>query len=254
MPEISVGGYAAHYEDTVRPMARTILFLHGAGGSHRVFRDQWAGLKGVARLVIPDLPGHGFSGGKPHESIGGYAAWVADFAREAELPPVILAGHSMGGAVALQAALDGRLRPEALVLLGTGAKLTVSPSVFEGIERRFREFSPELVSWMTARGAPPELLAEVTQDLLSTRAETFLADFSACDGFDLRGRLAALRIPTLVVTGDEDRLTPLKYGEFLAANIPGAVLKIIRGAGHLVMLERPEEVNAVIRAFVHSLD
>jgi pimeloyl-ACP methyl ester carboxylesterase len=67
-------------------------------------------------------------------------------------------------------------------------------------------------------------------------------------------RLGEIRVPTLVVNGDDDRLTPLKYGEYLAANIPGAVLKIIRGAGHLVMLEKPNEVNAVITSFVHSLE
>jgi pimeloyl-ACP methyl ester carboxylesterase len=57
-----------------------------------------------------------------------------------------------------------------------------------------------------------------------------------------------------VVSGDDDRLTPLKYGEYLATNIPGAVLKIIHGAGHLAMLEQPTEVNAVITSFVHSLE
>jgi pimeloyl-ACP methyl ester carboxylesterase len=67
-------------------------------------------------------------------------------------------------------------------------------------------------------------------------------------------RLGEIRVPTLVVNGDDDRLTPLKYAEYLAANIRGAVLKIIHGAGHLAMLEKPAEVNAVIAAFVHSLE
>ena len=89
---------------------------------------------------------------------------------------------------------------------------------------------------------------------MSTRPATFLADFRACSGFDLMSRLNAIRIPTLVVSGDDDRLTPLKYGEYLATNIPGAVLKIIHGAGHLAMLEKPTEVNAVISSFVHSLE
>jgi pimeloyl-ACP methyl ester carboxylesterase len=98
------------------------------------------------------------------------------------------------------------------------------------------------------------LREDVTAEVLSTRPSTFLADFHACNGFDMMSRLGEIAVPTLVVTGDEDRLTPLKYGEYLATNIPGAVLKIIHGAGHLAMLEKPTEVNAVITAFLHSLD
>jgi len=126
--------------------------------------------------------------------------------------------------------------------------------IFEGIGERFREFAPELVGWMTSAVSSELLREDITTDVLSTQPATFLADFHACNGFDVMSRLDAIRVPTLVVGGDDDRLTPLKYGEYLATNIPGAVLKIIHGAGHLAMLEKPTEVNAVITSFVHSLD
>ena len=254
MPDITVQGEVVRFQDTVKASHRTVLFLHGAGGSHHTFRDQWAGLKGAARLVIPDLPGHGESGGSPRETVPACAAWVAEFAREAALSRFVLAGHSMGGAIALQAALDRVKGIEALVLLGTGARLKISPVIFEGISGRFREFAPELVEWMMSPASSPLLREDVTTDVLSTRPATFLADFHACNGFDVMSRLGEVAVPTLVVGGDEDRLTPLKYGEYLATNIPGAVLKIIHGAGHLAMLEKPTEVNAVITAFLHSLD
>ena len=254
MPEITVQGEVVRFQDTVRASPRTVLFLHGAGGSHHTFRDQWAGLKGAARLVIPDLPGHGESGGSPRETVPACAAWVAEFAREAALSRFVLAGHSMGGAIALQAALDRVKGIEALVLLGTGARLKISPVIFEGISGRFREFAPELVEWMMSPVSSPLLREDVTTDVLSTRPSTFLADFHACNGFDVMSRLGEIAVPALVVNGDEDRLTPLKYAEYLATNLPGAVLKIIHGAGHLAMLENPAEVNAVIAAFLHSLD
>jgi pimeloyl-ACP methyl ester carboxylesterase len=57
-----------------------------------------------------------------------------------------------------------------------------------------------------------------------------------------------------VISDDDDQLTPLKYKEYLTANIPNAMLKIIHGAGHLSMLEKPTEVNAVITSFIHSLE
>jgi pimeloyl-ACP methyl ester carboxylesterase len=254
MPEITVQGRVVQFQDSVKASRRTIVFLHGAGGSHHTFRDQWAGLKGSVRMVIPDLPGHGRSGGPPLESVDACAAWLVDFVNEVGLDRFILAGHSMGGAIALQAALGGLKGLEALVLLGTGARLRISPVIFEGIGQRFREFAPELVGWMTSAASSDLLREDITNDILSTRPDTFLADFHACNGFDVMDRLGAIRVPTLVVSGDDDRLTPLKYGEYLAVNSPGAVLKIIHGAGHLVMLEKPTEVNAVITSFVHSLE
>jgi len=254
MPEIIVQDEVAAFQDSVKASRRTIVFLHGAGGSHHTFRDQWAGLKGSVRLVIPDLPGHGGSGGSPRESVDASAAWIAEFVKEVGLERFILAGHSMGGAIALQAALGGIRGLEALVLLGTGARLRISPVIFEGIGGRFREFAPELVGWMTSAASSDLLRDDVATDVLSTRATTFLADFHACNGFDVMNRVGEIRVPTLVVNGDDDRLTPLKYAEYLAVNIPGAVLKIIHGAGHLAMLEKPTEVNAVIAAFIHSLE
>jgi pimeloyl-ACP methyl ester carboxylesterase len=254
MPEMTVQGEIVQFQDSLKKSPRTVLFLHGAGGSHHTFRDQWADLKGAARLVIPDLPGHGQSGGSPRDTVPAAAGWVAAFAGEMGLSRFVLAGHSMGGAVALQAALDGVKGIEALVLLGTGGRLRISPVIFEGIAGRFREFAPELVEWMMSPAASPLLREDVTADVLSTRPSTFLADFHACNGFDVMARLGEIAVPTLVVSGDEDRLTPLKYGEYLATNIRGAVLKIIHGAGHLAMLEKSSEVNAVVTAFLHSLD
>lgn len=254
MPELFVQGTDVHFQDTIKPMHRTVVFLHGAGGSHHTWRDQWAGLKGVARLVIPDLPGHAESMGDPRETVEEYAAWVADFVKEAGISKFVLAGHSMGGAIALQAAADRMKGLEALILAGTGAKLKVSPVIFNGIAGKFREFAPELVEWMMARATGPVLRDDVTKDILSTKPSTFASDFRACDGFDLRGRLDGIGVPTLVIVGDDDRLTPLRYSEYLATNIPGAVLKIIHDAGHIAMLEKSEEFNSVIAAFLHSLD
>ncbi len=253
MPEVTVAGESIRYRDTLRRAKRTILFLHGAGGSHRIWRDQWAGLKEAARLVLPDLPGHAGSGGAPRGSIGEYAAWLAEFVSETGLARYVLAGHSMGGAIAQQAALDGIPGIEALILVGTGARLKVLPAITDGIANRFGEFAPELVGMLMADGPNPFLLEDVARDVLATRPETFLADFAACNAFDVMDRLDRIRTPALVVTGSRDRLTPLKYGQYLATNLPGGVLKIIDGAGHLAMLEKPVETNRVIASFVQSL-
>jgi pimeloyl-ACP methyl ester carboxylesterase len=254
MPEILVQGAEVHFQDTMKRMPRTIVFLHGAGGSHHTWRDQWAGLKGVARLVIPDLPGHAGTQGPPKESIEEYADWLGAFLAETGIGKFIVAGHSMGGAIALRAALSRVKGLEALILAGTGAKLKVSPVIFDGIASRFEGFAPELVEWMTARAGDRLLREDITRDLVSTRPSTFAVDFGACDAFDVRERLDLIGLPTLVIVGDDDRLTPLRYSEYLATNIRGAVLKIIRNAGHVAMLEKPHEFNNVVASFVHSLE
>ncbi len=254
MPEIFVRDEVVYFKDSLKASPHAILFLHGAGGSHHTFRDQWARLKGTARIVIPDLPGHARSGGAPFETISAAADWLADFVKELGLKKFILAGHSMGGAIAIQAALNELPGIEALVLIASGAKLKVAPEIVESIERRFKEFAPELVDRMLSPETSADLREDVLQDVLSTRPETYLADFRACTGFDVMSRVGVIRLPTLVVNGADDTLTPLKYGEYLAVNIPGAVLKILHGTGHLPILERPNELVAVITAFIHSLD
>ncbi len=253
MPETTVHGCNVHFQDTVKSSRRTVVFLHGAGASHRIWRDQWAGLKGTARLVIPDLPGHAESSGTARESIEEYAAWLSDFVADLGVDKFILAGHSMGGAVALAAALSKLRGLDALVLAGTGAKLRVSPAIFEGFTNRFLEFAPEFVDMLLAKDTGPALREELGADILSIRPSVLLADLRACDAFDVRDRLGEIGVPTLIISGDEDPLTPLRYGEFLATGIRGAVLKIMRGAGHAVMLEKPTEVNNVIASFIQSL-
>ena len=254
MPDFFVRDQVVYFKDSMKPSSRTILFLHGAGGSHHTFRDQWARLKGTARLIIPDLPGHARSGGAPFETIPQAAGWLADFVKELGLKNFILAGHSMGGAIAIEAALNEVPGIEALILISSGAKLKIHPEIVQGIQEQFREFAPELVDRMLSHETSRDLREDVLQNILATQPETYLADFRACTGFDRRDRLGAIRLPALVVNGADDGITPLEYGVDLAKHIPGAVLKILHGTGHLPILERPTELVAVITAFIHSLD
>ena len=164
MPEITVQGQVVQFQDSVKASRRTIVFLHGAGGSHHTFRDQWAGLKGVVRLVIPDLPGHGRSGGPPLESVDACAAWVADFVKEIGLDRFLLAGHSMGGAIAAEMTWQHPERISHLALL--------SPAGFGMVPERMR-----LLRWI------PDILAPLARPLASRAAATLvLGDVYGPDG------------------------------------------------------------------------
>ncbi|HAP32053.1 MAG TPA: alpha/beta hydrolase, partial [Firmicutes bacterium] len=91
------------------------------------------------------------------------------------------------------------------------------------------------------------------QYILQVPPEVWYADFTACNNFDILSDLLRINIPTLVLCGAEDRMTPLKYSRYLAENIAWAKLEIFDGAGHMLMLEKPDEVNMAVQNFLEGL-
>jgi len=232
--------------DPARP---SLLLVHGAGGRGDGWLPQLSGLAREVNAAALDLPGHGHSPGPGLESIAAYAAWVMDFLAAGPVRPVLM-GHSMGGAIAQTVALT---RPEllkGLILVGTGARLRVAPAILDGIKRDFRATVELIVGYAYAPGADPALIKEGTRRLLQNRPEVLWGDFRACDKFDVLGRLGEIRLPTLIVVGEKDMLTPLKYSQFLAERIPGAVLELVPDAGHMVFLEQYQEFNRTVLDFM----
>ena len=95
-------------------------------------------------------------------------------------------------------------------------------------------------------------LASVVRVMEATPPEVTAGDFRACDAFDVSPRLGEIKIPVLVISALEDKLTPPKYGEFLRDNIEGARLVLIPGVGHLLPLEAPHRLNDSIREFLEA--
>jgi pimeloyl-ACP methyl ester carboxylesterase len=98
--------------------------------------------------------------------------------------------------------------------------------------------------------APPALTELGQRALLETGPDVLLGDFGACDHFDVIGRMGEIEVPTLVITGTADQLTPPKYARFLAEHITDAQLVLVEGAGHMVMLERPAQVAKIVQEFL----
>lgn len=237
------------------PHSRPVLVLiHGAGGSRLSWPPAIRRMPEVAVYTL-DLPGHGRSAPPPRESIADYADAVADFLDEMHLPPSVIVGHSMGSAIALTLALEHPARVRALVLIGGGARLRVHPSLLEWTaqESTMPQAIQTLLEWGFSPQSPSEIKALAARHMRQTPAATFHADFLACDRFDLRERLAEIPHPTLLLCGSEDRMTPPRFSEFLAEHLPNARLQILPGAGHMLMLERPQEVAQAIREFLVSL-
>ncbi len=225
-----------------------LLFLHGAGCTNRVFDAQ---IDGLENARAPLLPGHAGDGEGP-DTIAAFAdAIEADLLRDDAA--TVLCGHSMGGAIALELALRGNAAIRGVVLLDSGAKLRVAPAIFESLERDFPTGARALAAWFFADPPPERIEAAVNQMLAVGQAQT-LRDFRACDAFDASERLAALPVPLLAIAGASDALTPPKFAHFLADRVPVGSARIVDGAGHFAMVERPEETSALIRAFVARID
>jgi pimeloyl-ACP methyl ester carboxylesterase len=232
------------------PGKPTLIFIHGAGGSHVLWLGQIEGLAGRANAVALDLPGHGASRGEGMDSIEGYAKAVAEFTQALGVPRPIPCGLSMGGAIAQQLLLDYAETYCAGVLIGTGARLRVMPIILKTIQENFSAYIDSFLAFAASPKTDPARLRQIAEATAGTSPQVALGDFKACDAFDVMERLPSIRVPVLVITSQDDRLTPPKYGIFLEEKIPGASRVHIRDAGHLAPAEKPEEVNRAVLDFL----
>ncbi len=229
-----------------------LILIHGAGGVHLHWPPQlrrWAG----GRVVALDLPGHGQSGGPQCGSIAEFAQATVKLLDELQISRAVVAGHSMGSGIAQTLALDYPDRVAGLVLVGAGARLRVAPQIMDGIQKDFPGTVSLIIQWAFGPNAPEPLTRLARERMLQTPPQVLLADYAACNAFDVMERVANIAAPALVLAGTADKMTPEKYGRYLAEHIPGAQLRLFEGAGHMVMLEQPDEVTAAITAFVATL-
>ena len=229
-----------------------VLFIHGAGGGQYSWSSQKAFLGKHLTPIILELPGHGESTGEGEEEIGRYADHIVSFLRAMRLSKVSLVGHSMGGAIAQALALT---RPEMIrkiVLVGTGARLRVVPMILNGILEDFEGTVRKITRFAFSRKVSPVLFERSLSDLRRCRPEVLHRDFLACNRFDLTAEVERIGLPTLVVCGDEDEMTPLKYSEFLHHRIKGSKLEVLPNAGHMVMMEVPQAFNEKVGTFLVS--
>lgn len=256
MPFVNVSGTGIHYSlGTLFTPARgpTVVFVHGAGGAQEQWRLQLRHLGSRWNMLAMDLPGHGESRGEGYRTIEDYRDFIRDLLETLEISRTVLVGHSMGGGIAQRFSLAYPRRLAALVLVGTGARLRVHPDILASIRRGDLEETGRLISrWAYSEDALPATVAQGAEAFARNTASTLEGDFLACDTFDAMEEISAIRVPTLVVCGEGDRLTPVKYARFLHQRIPGAMLATIPAAGHMVMLEKPVEFNRILTAFLEE--
>lgn len=239
--------YADHRDPTVH---RTpVLLIHGAGGTHLDWPAELRRLP-EASAIAPDLPGHGRSKGPGRASVSGYTADMIALLDELRLDQTIVLGFSMGAAVALIMALHHQARVAGLILIGAGAQITVNPAIIAGLQGDPGNTIQMLIDWQWAESAGEQIKRLSLRRLLETEPAVALNDFKAVDGFDVRDRLAHIRVPALVIGGTADRMIPFQQSEYLHAHLAGSKLVRIEGGGHMLALEQPQAVAEAVRSWL----
>ena len=228
-------------------MAPRPIFVHGAGGSATAWSQQEPRFEGCCVVALPGHPS-----GTAYASIGGYAEWAAHVIRDVPGPRVIV-GHSMGGAVALQLALDHPDLVDGLVVIASGARLFVPQTAFELARTDLPAECARLVRKGWPRADNATIATEVAQ-MIEVGQHTLLQDYAACLGFNVVDRLHEVRVPVMVITGDQDALTPLSLANELLAGLPQGIGVVVPDAGHWLMKEHPATVSLLLAGFLARLE
>lgn len=208
-------------------------------------------LAGTARSIAVNLPGHP-SGEIICKTVDEYTETVHSFLKDAGLAKPCICGHSMGSAIALNLAVSHPEDVLGLVLVGSGAKLGVSEEIIEGLKGQPLKAIEQIITPMSFHAVSLELGREARAALSVSNLPIFLNDYLACDGFDVRPRLKEISAKTLIVCGEDDRMTPPKFSHYLHENIPRSELFFIRDAGHMVPLEKPDALAGLLQPFLSS--
>jgi pimeloyl-ACP methyl ester carboxylesterase len=227
-----------------------IIFIHGSGGTSNVWEYQMAKLDMNYNLIAIDLPSHDQSEIFPELSLELYIDVIKNLVSTLKLKEVILAGHSLGGAIIQSYYFKYPDGVSALILIGTGAKLRVSPIILTSLKTNFQEFLKNLPIGAFYRKTSKETINKYIAETSKIDPEVTFKDFKICDEFDVIDKLSLINVPCLIICGNEDKLTPIKYSQYFHEKINNSVLNLIKNAGHVVMLEKPDEVNQSIINFI----
>lgn len=256
-------GTAAAAAATTPPLA---VLLHGVGGGRSAWMHTGPMLAALGfRVLAADQPGYGLSKAIDPYDMAGMAdavrrlvVWAAGGDETAK---AFIVGHSMGGMVAQELAARWPGHVAALVLAATSPAFGAAGGAWQAEFLRSR-FAPldaglgmaglaaQLTPSMAGRNAVPERVAEAQALMAGVPEPTYRSALAALVRFDRREALARIAVPTLVVTGEDDRTAAPEVAKRMAARIAGAELVIVPATGHLLMLEQPEPFDRVLADFV----
>ncbi len=242
--EIQVEGRRWHYYTSGDPDAPVLLLVHGFRSSARFFRPSMLAFSDRWRVVAPDLPGHGDSEPwDPVEDVVEQWTLLEGFLEALSLDSMAVLGSSRGGAVAVQLAAHSPQRVETLVLIAAPTK----PFKPGTLDIRKMVVNEEALT--------DDMLREMGRTMMASQGYETARKRAVDAGIferDLRPIMTKVEIPTIIIWGSEDGTIPVEMGMELLQGIPGSIMRLIGGAGHVPLLDKPLETQAIIREFLEA--
>lgn len=247
MPSLDINGKPLFYFEYRVSTSEVppLLLIHGAGGQHVHWPPSIRRLGGV-QTFAPDLPGHGKSRGKGHDTMAAYAWDLLALMEALDVPRFIAVGHSMGGGIAQQLALDAQDRVAGLVLLATGMTLPVSERILDNVLDDPDSVIDFVIKYAYSLDAEEDLRQLGRQAMKTIDPAVLDADYRACSAFDMRGKLGDLTCPALIIGAEKDKMSPPAFQQELAEALVDAEYVLLEGSGHMIPVEYPEAVAYII--------
>lgn len=232
---------------------KSLVFVHGSGGDHRIWIKQYTKFKDEFNVAVIDLPGHGQSEGRGEQDVSLYVEWVRRLLESLSLKKPVLIGHSLGAAISLVFAIKYGERLSGVVPVGSGVTMPVNEVIMKGLKANPDMAIGLMAKFSVSKENRERLMRTVIEGMSCASPEVLYGDLLACDRLDITGQVSRIGIPTLVLCGTHDKMTPPALSQVLGDNISGAQMSLIENSGHMVMLENTDAFNGLLRAFVESL-
>ena len=253
-------GYAIGFDESGVGGATPVVFLHGVGSDKSAWRPQLEHFGPERRAIAFDYPGYGDSDPAPeHTTRDDYAAAILSAMSDLGVERAHICGLSLGGVVAIALYTQAPERCASLILADTFAEHPDGQAILERSRAALetttlRQMAEGRVDVLLAQPADPALRSDVVETMGRIDPAAYLIGAEAVWLADQRERAEAIRVPTLVLCGAEDRVTPPALSTALARLIPGAQQDLIEHSGHLSNLEQADEFNTLVGAFIRGVD
>jgi pimeloyl-ACP methyl ester carboxylesterase len=229
---------------------KSLVFVHGSGCDHTLWENQYQELGGDYNIAAVDLTGHGQSEGKGEQEVGLYVEWVKKIVEGLGLQRPFIIGHSLGAAISLTFAVKYGEMLSGIVPVGGGVKMPVNEMILNGIRNNTASTLSLVARFSVTKENREKFLPSLMEDMLKVSPDVIYGDFLSCDRLDITKEITRINVPTLLICGEDDKMTPPELSEFMKDQIEGAELAVIKDAGHFVMWENVEAFNRTLKDFV----
>lgn len=252
MPEVEVNDVKINY--VLEGEGAVIVFIHGLGEDLESWEPQTKYFSNDFRVVALDLRGHGKSSApKKRIEIADFADDVAALLAHLGTKKAHFCGLSMGALVAFELCKRHPDLIQSIILVATRSQYP--PAQTTVLEQMSMELiGEEVATFALAANAPEPLREKVAKMIANTNKDAYIQSAEATSMLSYADLLPTIKVPTLIIVGELDIVAPLNWAQLMNKDIPGSVLKVMRGVGHLPNIENPREFNSILKEFLGTLE